>query len=82
MGVSATSHGRADTGNTVDVWDLIVHETETKVKVLWQDGTIEDQVPAKELIPYLNVDESETWFVFLSSMSLCCSRKLIYWINL
>ncbi|KAH7106773.1 hypothetical protein BKA62DRAFT_631682 [Auriculariales sp. MPI-PUGE-AT-0066] len=64
MGVMPTTHGRrTDNDSTahVEVWDLIVHETQTTVKILWQDGTVEENVLAKDLIPYLNVDESECW---------------------
>lgn len=49
----------------VKVYDLVVSETQTKVKVMWQDGSIEEGVSSTDLVPYLNVDESEVWYVTL-----------------
>ncbi|KZV83155.1 hypothetical protein EXIGLDRAFT_684160 [Exidia glandulosa HHB12029] len=61
-GVAPTEHGKAGDGpGVVKVWDMVVSETQTTVKVMWQDGTIEENISAAELVPYLNVDESEVW---------------------
>jgi ubiquitin-conjugating enzyme E2 O len=58
-----TTHGSTtDPCGIVEVRTCMVQETQTTVKVLWQDGTHET-LPATELIPYLTVDEYDVWQV-------------------
>lgn len=54
-----------DAGNDfskVVIRTLCVQETRTAVTVLWQDGCREI-LSSTELIPYLNVDEYDCWYV-------------------
>lgn len=46
----------------VDV--MVITMTRTRVEVLWQDGTRE-WVPSTSIIPHLNLDEYECWYVSL-----------------
>ncbi|TDL28122.1 hypothetical protein BD410DRAFT_782087 [Rickenella mellea] len=56
-----TKHGRDDElSGTIKVAHCMVKETQTTVKVLWQDGTV-DTLKSTELIPYLNPDEYDCW---------------------
>lgn len=75
-GVAPTEHGKAGDGpGVVKVWDMVVSETQTTVKVMWQDGTIEENISAAELVPYLNVDESEVWYVNIYRVALLFPLK-------
>ena len=49
-------------GGIVEVRHFIVRDRKSQVTVLWQDGTKETK-PAKELVPHLNPDEYECWWV-------------------
>ncbi|KAN0060251.1 hypothetical protein ACQY0O_007580 [Thecaphora frezii] len=55
-GVEPTRHGSE--GIPVDV--LHVVHTSTKVDVIWQNGTRSEE-DARTLIPYINIDEYESW---------------------
>ena len=58
-----TRHGKpTDPGGDIEVRAYVVKETQTKVTVLWQDGESE-VMDAKALIPYLNPDEYDCWWV-------------------
>ncbi|KIY70179.1 hypothetical protein CYLTODRAFT_420028 [Cylindrobasidium torrendii FP15055 ss-10] len=59
--VPSTTHGPGvNSGEYVHVNALIVKQTETSVRVLWQDGT-EEMCRSVDLIPYLNTDEYDCW---------------------
>ena len=61
VGIPVTRHGQeGEPAGAVIVDALMVKETCTTVKVLWQDGT-QETIPATELIPYLNPDEYDCW---------------------
>lgn len=45
---------------TVDA--MMVTETKTRVKVLWQDGNTEE-LPSFDLIPHHNLDDLDCWYV-------------------
>jgi len=49
-------------GDVIEVRHFIVRDRQTQVTVLWQDGTKETK-PATELVPHLNPDEYECWWV-------------------
>lgn len=58
-----TRHGLDnDSSGVIEVSLFTVRRTETTVNVLWQDG-VEEIIKSTELIPYLNVDEHDCWFV-------------------
>lgn len=58
-GVVNTQH-QGESGRVLEVDTLIVTESRSTVKIMWQDGTIED-VLGTSVIPYLNVDEYDCW---------------------
>ncbi|KAG8872742.1 hypothetical protein FRB97_007396 [Tulasnella sp. 331] len=61
-GVKTTRHGKSTVSpGVVEVDTLIVRETRTVARVLWQDGTITEDIPARELLPYTNPDEYDCW---------------------
>ncbi|KAG8981697.1 hypothetical protein FRB93_008397, partial [Tulasnella sp. JGI-2019a] len=61
-GIKTTRHGKSTVSpGVVEVDTLIVRETQTVARVLWQDATISDGVPATELLPYTNPDEYDCW---------------------
>jgi ubiquitin-conjugating enzyme E2 O len=63
-GVKPSVHGTEGVdGGLVTVVALMVKETRSRVTVLWQDGTREEHIDAKTLIPYLNIDEYDCWYV-------------------
>jgi len=45
----------------VEVDALVVRETRTITRILWQDAMISADVPSVDLIPYANVDEYDCW---------------------
>lgn len=56
-----STHGREGEGpGIIPVDTLVVKETNTRVNVLWQDGTRE-ALDAKDTVPYLNPDEYDCW---------------------
>ncbi|KIJ39288.1 hypothetical protein M422DRAFT_781107 [Sphaerobolus stellatus SS14] len=60
-GVLPSVHGQDGVdGGKVSVLVFMAKETRTRVKVLWQNGIIQD-LEASALIPYLNVDEYDCW---------------------
>ena len=70
-GVPVTRHGQdGEPAGSVEVNALMVKETRTTVNVLWQDGT-QETLPSTELIPYLNPDEYDCWYV-------CCGLIFVY----
>lgn len=48
---------------------MAVTGTRTRVKVLWQDGNIED-LASSDLMPYHTLDDLDCWYV--------CRRRLSY----
>ena len=62
-GVPASHHEDPDSHITIDVDALTVVATRSRVEILWQDGTCE-WVPSIEVIPYINPDEFDCWYVF------------------
>lgn len=63
-------------GGLVTVFALMVKETRSRVTVLWQDGTKDEHIDATTLIPYLNIDEYDCWYVDTISKNpaLCLTR--------
>jgi ubiquitin-conjugating enzyme E2 O len=60
-GAPTTTHGReGDPAGFIVVDTMAVKETCTTVDILWQDG-VREKVRSTELIPYLNLDESDCW---------------------
>jgi ubiquitin-conjugating enzyme E2 O len=49
-------------GDVIEVRHFIVRDRQTRVTVLWQDGTKETKL-ARELVPHLHPDEYECWCV-------------------
>ena len=43
-----------------DMNTFLVKQTTTTVRIQWQDGTISEDL-AKDLLPYLNVDDDDVW---------------------
>jgi hypothetical protein len=60
LGVPASHHEDPDTHLTIGVDALTVVATQSRVEILWQDGTRE-WVPSIEVIPYINPDEFDCW---------------------
>lgn len=61
-GINPTHHGiRNVPPGVVEVDTLIVRETKTLARILWQNGTITENVSATDLIPYANPDEYDCW---------------------
>lgn len=61
-GIRNTHHGQDGRGVGVIESDvLVVRETRTFVRILWQNGGISENVPAAQLIPYPNPDEYDCW---------------------
>lgn len=62
-GVRNTRHGRVDVSGSelIESDVLVVRETQTKIRILWQDGSISDDVTSTEVIPYANPDEYDCW---------------------
>ncbi|ELU39894.1 ubiquitin-conjugating enzyme domain-containing protein [Rhizoctonia solani AG-1 IA] len=54
-GVVKTQH-RGESGRVLEVETMVVTESRSTAKIMWQDGTIEE-VLGTAIIPYLNVDE-------------------------
>jgi ubiquitin-conjugating enzyme E2 O len=59
----STTHGQEGDPGVVVVRTFVVRQTCTDVTVLWQDGARET-MKSTNLIPYLNPDESDCWWVF------------------
>jgi ubiquitin-conjugating enzyme E2 O len=57
--VTQTRH-RGESGRILEVDTMIVTESRSTVKLMWQDGTIEETL-GTSVIPYLNVDEYDCW---------------------
>ncbi|KAJ1301645.1 hypothetical protein OPQ81_008888 [Rhizoctonia solani] len=57
--VTKTQH-KGESGRVLEVETMIVAESRSTVKIMWQDGTIEE-VLGTSVIPYLNVDEYDCW---------------------
>lgn len=74
QGVTPSVHGKEGVdGGLVTVLALMVKETRSRVTVLWQDGTREE-CDTKTLIPYLNVDEYDCWYVNRLHFIFCLLR--------
>ncbi|CAE6413274.1 unnamed protein product [Rhizoctonia solani] len=58
-GVAKTQH-KGESGRVLEVETMVVTESRSTVKIMWQDGTIEE-VLGTSIIPYLNVDEYDCW---------------------
>jgi ubiquitin-conjugating enzyme E2 O len=58
----STTHGQEGDPGVVVVHTFVVRQTCTDVTVLWQDG-VHEMVKSTNLIPYLNPDESDCWWV-------------------
>lgn len=64
-GLPYTEHGKPeDPTGVLRVQTFLVTETVTELDVLWQDGTRES-VKATSVIPYLNPDEYDCWYVLM-----------------
>jgi ubiquitin-conjugating enzyme E2 O len=62
-GVPVTHHGVKGTEpGTITIDALWVTRTESHIDVLWQDGKRET-LKSVDLIPYLNPDEYDCWYV-------------------
>jgi ubiquitin-conjugating enzyme E2 O len=60
-GVNFTNHiGNINDPVPIVVKTMVVVESRTTVKILWQDGTIET-LPAISIIPYPNIDDLDCW---------------------
>ncbi|CAE6495755.1 unnamed protein product [Rhizoctonia solani] len=57
--VTKTQH-KGESGRILEVETMIVTESRSTVRIMWQDGTIEE-VLGTSVIPYLNVDEYDCW---------------------
>ncbi|KAG9103116.1 hypothetical protein FRC06_000178 [Ceratobasidium sp. 370] len=57
--VAKTRH-RGESGRVLEVDTLVVTESRSTVKLMWQDGRIEETL-GTSVIPYLNVDEYDCW---------------------
>ncbi|KDN41490.1 hypothetical protein RSAG8_07440, partial [Rhizoctonia solani AG-8 WAC10335] len=57
--VTKTQH-KGESGRVLEVETMIVTESRSTIKIMWQDGTIEE-VLGTSVIPYLNVDEYDCW---------------------
>lgn len=65
-GLPFTAHGSEDDPTGVlTVQVFRVHTTETTVEILWQNGT-KELLNATEIIPHMNSDEHDCWYVFFS----------------
>ena len=56
-----TKHGR-DLQGCLEVDTFMVVKTRTTVRVIWQDSS-EETLRSTELVPYLNPDEYDCWYV-------------------
>lgn len=62
-GVPSTRHSQGgDDADVIIVQTFMVTETETTLDVLWQDG-VHETLRSTEVIPYLNPDEYDCWWV-------------------
>lgn len=69
-GVRPSFHGKEGVdGGVVVVSAVVVTETRTRVTVLWQSGAREEY-DSNDLIPYLNVDEYDCWYVICGPLDL------------
>ncbi|KAF8756072.1 Ubiquitin-conjugating enzyme E2 [Rhizoctonia solani] len=59
-GVVKTQH-RGESGRVLEVETMVVTESRSTAKIMWQDGIIEE-VLGTAIIPYLNVDEYDCWY--------------------
>jgi ubiquitin-conjugating enzyme E2 O len=57
--VTKTQH-KGESGRVLEVETMTVTESRSTVKIMWQDGSIEE-VLGISVIPYLNVDEYDCW---------------------
>ncbi|QRW11976.1 ubiquitin-conjugating enzyme [Ceratobasidium sp. AG-Ba] len=57
--VVKTRH-RGESGRVLEVDTMLVTESRSTIKIMWQDGRIEE-TPGTSVIPYLNVDEYDCW---------------------
>ncbi|KAG8728667.1 hypothetical protein FRC12_021584, partial [Ceratobasidium sp. 428] len=57
--VIKTQH-RGESGRVLEVDTMVVTESRSTVKLMWQDGRIEETI-GTSVIPYLNVDEYDCW---------------------
>ncbi|CAE6520035.1 unnamed protein product [Rhizoctonia solani] len=57
--VTKTQH-KGESGRILEVETMVVTESRSTVKIMWQNGTIEE-VLGTSVIPYLNVDEYDCW---------------------
>ncbi|KAG9019315.1 hypothetical protein FRB90_004028 [Tulasnella sp. 427] len=62
-GVRNTRHGKVDIPGSelIESDILVVRETKTTVRILWQNGTISEGAPSTSVIPYANPDEYDCW---------------------
>ncbi|KAG8896936.1 hypothetical protein FRB99_008571, partial [Tulasnella sp. 403] len=61
-GVRTTRHGHSGVGiGLIESDVLVVRETRTTVRILWQNGVIQPDVPSKDVIPYVAPDEYDCW---------------------
>lgn len=56
---------KTNEGDAIEVRHFIVRDRQTRVTVLWQDGTKETK-PSREFVPHLHPDEYECWSVYPS----------------
>lgn len=64
--MTKTRH-QGEVGRALEVDTMIVTESRSTVTIMWQDGTVE-KVLGTSVIPYLNVDEYDCWYVYLSPL--------------
>ncbi|KAG9042571.1 hypothetical protein FS837_010684 [Tulasnella sp. UAMH 9824] len=62
-GVRNTRHGKVDMPGSelIESDILVVRETRTIVRILWQNGVITNDIPSTAVIPYANPDEYDCW---------------------
>ncbi|KAG8921952.1 hypothetical protein FRC02_012255 [Tulasnella sp. 418] len=66
-GVKPTRHRKSKSptsgsgSDIIEVDTMVIRETRTTVRIMWQDGTITEDVRATDVVPYANVDEYDCW---------------------
>jgi ubiquitin-conjugating enzyme E2 O len=71
-----TRHGEGDPNGAIEVRALVVQDVRTSVDVLWQDGTMERNVPSTALVPYLNPGDTDAWYSRGHASSHCVAHAV------